>query len=470
MISRRDFLISSGVTAFAAPLQAFQARLAGGRSFSSAGYGPIAPVADMATGLKLLELPPGFKYMSFGWTGDPMSNGTPIPRAHDGMAAFKAKDGLIALVRNHEVVLPTVTAQNPNPAKLTAFGDRPYDPAGGGGTTTTLFDPKAGKVVSIVASLSGTAVNCAGGPTPWGSWLSCEETLLDPNRTPAATKPHGYIFEVPHDGVSDAQPLVAMGRFWHEAIAVDPDTGIVYETEDRATAGLYRFIPKRKGKLADGGTLQALAVAGKPMFDTRTGQLPIRQEYGGQIGGTEYDVEWVTIDEPDRPHVSEAAWDTRGVFQQGLDKGAATFARLEGITYGSGRMFIAATSGGDARMGQVWELDPKRAKLRLVFESPGEQILAGPDNITLSRRGGLAICEDGPGIDRVQGLTKDGRLFVFARNNVVLAGERNGITGDFRTSEFAGVTYSPDGDWLFVNVQVPGITFAITGPWGQGML
>ena len=470
MISRREFLVSAGLAAFAAPLYALQTRIASGASLTTAGYGPLAPVADMTTGLPLLELPRGFRYLTFGWTGDPMTNGSPTPRSHDGMAAFSAKNGLVALVRNHEVVFPAITAQNPNPTRLTAFGDNPYDPAGGGGTTTTLFDPKTGKIVSVVPSLSGTGVNCAGGPTPWGSWLSCEETLLDPKRSPMTTKPHGYIFEVPHDGVSDAKPLVAMGRFWHEAIAVDPDTGIVYETEDRTVAGLYRFVPKRKGKLADGGTLQALAIAGRPKFDTRTGQLPIRQSLGGQVRGAEYDVEWVTIDDPDRPHVNEADWDTRGVSQQGLDKGAATFGRLEGITYGNDRLFITATSGGDAKMGQVWELDPRRAKLRLIFESPGEEILAGPDNITLSKRGGLAICEDGPGIDRVQGLTKNGQLFPFARNAIVLKGEKNGFTGDFRTMEFAGVTYSPDGNWMFFNVQTPGVTFAVTGPWGEGML
>ena len=93
-----------------------------------------------------------------------------------------------------------------------------------------------------------------------------------------------------------------------------------------------------------------------------------------------------------------------------------------------------------------------------------------PDNITLSPRGGLAICEDGPSVQRVQGLTRDGRLIVFARNNIVLNGERNGFRGDFRTMEFAGASYSPDGKWLFVNVQQPGMTFAITGPWGNGML
>jgi len=454
MLTRRSFLVSTGLAAFAAPLRAFQARVAQGGSHRAFGYGPLAPAVDATTGLKLLELPEGFRYLSLGWTGDPMINGAAVPARHDGMAAFKTKDGLVALVRNHEVTAPGPNQMTP------AFGSRPYDATCGGGTTTTLFDPKAGKVVSVTPSLSGTLVNCAGGPTPWGSWLSCEETLVDPKRNELTTKPHGYIFEVPHDGVSSAAPITAMGRFWHEAIAVDPETGIVYETEDRPAAGLYRFIPKKKGALAEGGSLQALAITGNPQFDTRTNQPRDAQ----------YDVEWVDIPDPDRAHVDEAAWDTRGVFQQGLDRGAATFARLEGAWFGNGRLFVTATNGGDAKMGQVWEYDPRRSRLRLVIESSGQEVLAMPDNLTLSPRGGLAVCEDGPSIQRVQGLTRNGQLIVFARNNIVLTGERNGFRGDFRTMEFAGASYSPDGRWLFVNVQQPGITFAITGPWGAGML
>ena len=460
MISRRSFLLSTGLAAFATPLHAFQARLSAGDSLRAVGYGPLAPAVDQTTGLRLLELPAGFRYLSFGWTGDPMAIGTPIPARHDGMAAFTAKDGLVALVRNHEVPAPAPDQ------RTAAFGHRPYDPACGGGTTTTLFDPRAEKVVRVTPSLSGTLVNCAGGPTPWGSWLSCEETLIDPKRNPATTRPHGYIFEVPHDGVSDARPITGMGRFWHEAIAIDPATGIVYETEDRTSAGLYRFIPKKNGK-ADlkagvyhaGGTLQALAIKGKPQSDTRYNQPRDAQ----------YDVEWVDIPDPGRAHVDEREWDTRGVFQQALDRGAAIFGRLEGASFGNGRLFVTATNAGESRMGQVWEHDPARGTLRLVIESPGQDVLAMPDNITLSPRGGLALCEDGPAIQRVQGLTRDGQIVLLARNAIVLNGEK-GFRGDFRTYEFAGVTYSPDGKWLFVNVQTPGVTFAITGPWGEGML
>ena len=91
-----------------------------------------------------------------------------------------------------------------------------------------------------------------------------------------------------------------------------------------------------------------------------------------------------------------------------------------------------------------------------------------PDNITVSPRGGLILCEDGDGLEYLHGLTVNGEIFRFAQNNVKLSGERNAITGDFTTSEWAGVCYSADGQWLFANIQSPGITFAITGPWNKG--
>lgn len=418
----------------------------GPRVSPSEGFGPLAPVRDETTGLPLLWLPPGFRYMTIGWNGDMQADGTRTPSYHDGMAAFAMGAGRTRLIRNHEVRLNVA----PSASKSGAV----YDPSTGGGTTTLDFDTASGKLLSSHNSLTGTSVNCAGGPTPWGSWLTCEETMDQSGRT-RATRPHGYIFEVPLVGSAEPEPLRGMGRFVHEAVAVDPETGIVYETEDQLTAGLYRYVPKERGLLAKGGRLEMLKIEGRQRYDTRT-----KQDVGRAMK-----VEWVEIDRPDDPGNPNAL----AVYYQGVLKGGATFGRLEGAWYGDGRIFVVSTNGGDARLGQVWAYDPKERELTLIFESPSPLVARNIDNVTVSARGALVICEDGgPQPQRVHALTRDGKIFPIAQNNLVLAGEKNGFKGDFRTREFAGSTFSPDGRWLFVNAQSPGVTFAITGDWAAG--
>ena len=249
-----------------------------------------------------------------------------------------------------------------------------------------------------------------------------------------------------------------MGRFVHEAIAIDRETGIVYETEDRMTAGFYRFVPKQKGKLASGGVLQIAEVVGQP--DLR----------GHVSKDSVFDVKWHTIPEPTRAHTPGLEEpDELGVFKQGKRLGGTTFSRLEGCWSGNGSIYFDATSGGGAEAGQIWEYDPASQKLRLLFESPGKEVLNMPDNLCVNPHGGLAICEDGDYGDnefpqRIHILSQDGILSPLALNDVVLQGEK-GFRGDFRGKEWAGATFSPDGKWLFANIQTPGITFAITGPW-----
>lgn len=447
-VDRRTFLAAAAVagTAITTPLRALRASSRGRPAADGEReYGPLQPVADEATGLPLLHLPDGFRYVSFGWTGDPLDGGRPTPPAHDGMAAFPAAGGLVHLIRNHELEAGV------------PFDNRcVFDPGAQGGTTTVTFDPTAGRMVGATTSLAGTLRNCAGGPTPWGTWLSCEETVLGPEDDHSLSFRHGYVFEVAPDGAHAPVPLSAMGRFVHEAVAVDPATSIAYQTEDADRAGLYRFLPSVRGRLAAGGRLQMLAVRGRPKADLRTGQLE----------RVPMSIYWVDIDDPDVAAPGRGAGLT--VFEQGRRAGGATFARLEGAWHAEGRIYVTSTSGGDARMGQVWELTPAEDRLRLVYESPGAHELNMPDNLTVSPRGGLVLCEDGTANPCVHVLTRDGRIARFARNNVVLRGERHGLRGDFRSKEFAGATFSPDGRWLFVNIQIPGITFAITGPWEQG--
>ncbi|WP_347058147.1 alkaline phosphatase PhoX [Blastococcus sp. HT6-30] len=444
---------------------------------NNGGYGPLQPTKDRTTGRTLLNLPAGFEYASFGHSAEYAaalglaaavgSDGHPTPGRHDGMATFATEDpSIIRLVRNHEQgYSPTDASQEPedysagNAYDRTLIGDpaTAYDPAAAGGTTTMTFDTRELKLISSFISLNGTSVNCAGGPTPWGSWLSCEETVNGTLNDDPFTKDHGYVFEVPADGESAGDskgPYREMGRFAHEAVAVDPATGIVYETEDSGnTSGFYRFCPNEPGDLSKGGTLQMLAVKGKP-------QLKTYQGHSNRVGNP-MPVEWVTIQAPDPENIT-----TESVFDQGWYQGGAAFARLEGCWYDGGSVFFNATSGGDAEAGQVWEYRPRGrsgGQLILLFESPSPDVLDAPDNLTVSPRGGLVLCEDGDDQQYVRGLNERGEIFDFALNSI--EGEEDDVN-----NEFAGACFSPDGEVMFVNIQTPGVSFAIRGPWEKGAL
>jgi secreted PhoX family phosphatase len=381
------------------------------------------------------------------------------------MAAFPMPNGNVRLIRNHEMV--------DEPDEAQPIGEPHYDAKASGGTTSleVRISERDGELsielLDEFVSLAGTWVNCAGGPTPWGSWLSCEEITAGPES--GFDEAHGYIFEVAASatGPVDPVPLRAMGRFIHEAIAVDPDTGIVYETEDTwyvpgrlPGAGLYRFIPDEPGVLAAGGSLQMMAVTGEPGYLTARGQSP----------GTVLSAHWVAIDDPDP---ASAAEDRLAVFKQGVAKGAARFARLEGAFHGDGGIYVVSTNGGDATAGQVFHYRPTSAdtgELTLVFESPSKDVLDSPDNIVLSSRGGLVMCEDGTGDQFVRGLDREGRIV----NLVRVAHEEGGR----QPGEFAGSCFSPDGRVLFFNQQggrkagegVASATYALWGPWEDGPL
>jgi uncharacterized protein len=460
-LSRRSLLQGGTAVSLVLALQSLKPRASFAHKKFSPDYGPLAPVNDQTTGLPLLSLPEGFTYQSYGWTGDEMADGIATPGAHDGMAVVGVRGSRIYLVRNHELSGPAAAF---GPASIT------YDPLAEGGTTNLVYDLRAQEWLESFSSLSGTVRNCAGGPTVWGSWLTCEETTEGVQE--GYEKTHGWIFEVPgaKKMPADAIPLKDMGRFSHEAVAVDPVTGWVYETEDRTPSGFYRYMPKAYADLAAGGKLQMLKVAGERAVDL-TGEI---------ANGTEYDVEWVDITDPERTH--DEPNDGGGVVAQGIDQGGAFFARLEGAWYDSGVIYFTSTSGGAAEEGQIWCYDPRREKLTMIYESPEALVLNNPDNITVSPRGGILLCEDGGGVtdgadsfrrfESLIGLSPDGYVFSFAENNIVLETSPNGVVepGDYREREWAGATFSPDGRILFVNIQTPGVTFAITGPWNKGVL
>lgn len=456
-VSRRGFLRgAAAIAAGAATLPALHGLgmlSQNGRAYAAPGsgsYGPLAPVADLRDGVSRISLPDGFQYRSFGVSGELMTDGNLTPLAHDGMSAFALPNGNVRLIRNHE------DRNGPGLGSISGAGG--YDELAGGGCVSLEVDPADRMLISDFVSINGTIVNCAGGSTPWGSWLTCEETTAGTHSAPAWDKPHGYVFEVPAlaGGPVVGIPLTMMGRFAHEAVAVDPSTGIVYETEDNgSTSGFYRYLPDVPGQLGT-GKLQMLAVKGKPNYNTETGQKV----------GKPLAVTWVEIDDPDPAVISSQA-----VFNQGWDGGGAQFNRLEGCWYADGRIYFASTEGGDAEVGQIWEYEPHGAsggQLKLIFESPSLDVLYMPDNITVTPRGGLVLCEDSDGDhDFLRGLTPKGEIFDFAQNLQ---------TGH----EWAGACFSPDGDTLFVNRQGTtrfpllagneGMTFAVWGPWEDGAL
>jgi secreted PhoX family phosphatase len=512
-MSRRGLLRGASAALLAVPL----ASLAGRRATAMARlepiaspYGPIAPVLDQTTGLPLLQLPEGFTYQSFGWTGDLMDNGQHTPAWHDGMAVVQSRlvngEAEFTLIRNHEATVDprygSIGATAVYDSATTLVGEDMNEeevtgPAAGG-TTNLVF--RNGVWVAAAPSLGGTWVNCAGGATPWGTWLTCEEDKSD--LTEQGGLPHGYVFEVTADPTAtSAVPIKSMGRMDHEAVAFDPIGGALYLTEDdRHQSGLYKFVPndasQRVGALEQGGTLYMAKVAGEDKADLRNPRM-----------GDSFILEWVEIVEPDlapQPFTEEpfdADNTASGPFVQGRDLGALRMARGEGIWYSANErlLYIVDTASGtdpdpaSERFGEigrgegsVWTLDPITERLTCVFQS--ENPLAGDnfDNITVSPRGGVLLCEDGSGVEdafgmgnRMMGLTPAGETYIFAKNNITLSPSDLGTAGksaefipdgDYREMEFAGATFDPSGRWLFVNVQTPGVTFAITGPWEKGLL
>ncbi len=458
-LPRRD-LLRAGATGFGIAVGGSLEAIAGPAATRAAvrpaaGYGPL--VRDRAG---LLALPEGFRYRVVARAGQTrLTTGQVTPSDVDGMACFTARHGW-TLVSNHEI---NGTEEHHVPAQA----GHTYDPAAGGGTTTIEVD-RDGRRIREYVSLAGTHNNCAGGVTPWSTWLSCEESEGRAGET--FRKDHGYVFEVdPHDREAnrDPVPLKFLGRYAHEAVAIDPDTFTVYLTEDAAAPqGLYyRWTPPKR--FAGGkGALRSLAqtprgaTAGilEAMCCRTLGGDHVAQLSEAREAGTRYRVTWVDVPERDGRHIPVRAQ---------FGKRQVTRSRkLEGQWWGDGGVYFVAsyarTTDGSAHDhdGQVWFYDPKESTvtLRTIFgvnPDPGaEGAFDGPDNITLSPYGGLLIAENGVGLSHLVGLTAGGVPYPLARNEI------NG-------SEFTGPVFSADGRVLFAGIQNPGVVFAITGPWGK---
>lgn len=488
---RRSILKSAGGAAalpFVGALGALQmreAQAAGNTVRITAPYGPIAPVNDQVTGLPLLQLPAGFTYKSFGWTGDLMANGKATPGSHDGMAVVTTRkvgrSTEMVLIRNHERGTNSDASFFGSPA-VYDNGFVSGSSYAGGGTTNLYF--RDGNFVRTEASLGGTLTNCAGGLTPWGTWLTCEELGSDAVSTQG--KKHGYVFEVNADpALTSPQPIIGMGRFAHEAVAVDPASGIVYQTEDSSgKSGFYRYIPDITpggvGTLVQGGTLQMAKVKGQNNVNVAPAQLDVT-----------YELEWVDIPNPDQNRGNatglngQTITSAAGPFVQGWQKGALRMNRGEGIWYFAGKMYIMDTSGGTISRGAIWELDLATQVMTCIYSTASTLVGNMGDNLCVSPRGGIVICEDastaandefGMG-QRLMGLDTNGDTYIFSKNNINLsaaqltaAGKLSSLAGDRRANEFCGACFDPTGRYLFVNIQTPGVTFAITGPWGNGSL
>jgi secreted PhoX family phosphatase len=425
------------------------------------GFGPL--LADPAG---ILDLPAGFAYTVVSQAGTPLSGpqaGT-VPGRPDGTAAFEGRWGSTLLVNNHE---QGDTADHP----ALAAPELTYDPGALGGTTTIAIDAHRRKVGEYV-SLAGTYSNCAGGATPWGTWLTCEET--EQRAGGQFQKDHGYVFEVDPrhpEANRNPVPLTALGRFAHEAVVVDPYRGHLYLTEDASGPNglLYRFTPNRRNRLHSlqgGGRLEALSVP-------NVADLSTFHDVGTSLAAT-----WKPV--PDPSGIVKGSVRKQFDFVDRTNRavplavtgegGPVTRSRkFEGLWWGNDRAYIVCSfarvdATGDwsegAHDGQVWSYDPRRGRLRLEVFFPvnpdpsgatAEQP-DGPDNITVNPWGGLVLAEDGLGAQHLVAVSDRGAPSIFARN---------AVSG----SEFTGVNFSPDRRTLFANIQDDGYVFAITGPF-----
>ncbi|MGB1139950.1 MAG: alkaline phosphatase PhoX [Halioglobus sp.] len=447
-LSRRTFLKGSALSTGAIGLLGSAVAAANSGRFGEQLAGPACGTGNYGPLVKdpegILDLPHGFSYKVLSRERAVMSDGNRVPALHDGMGAFHAGKDRVALVRNHEMAPWQVEGGLVGAAHVEGSV---YDfEAEAGGTTNLLVGPDRWLMKHYV-SLAGTVNNCAGGVTPWNTWLTCEEdyTILG--------KPHGYVFEVDPLGMGDPRPIRGMGRYEHEAVCFDrKGNAYLTEDDDGPHGCFYRFIPNKPldgpGSLHGGGKLAALGVPG---LDT---DLSIVQTPGMVLKAA-----WIDVPNPD-----PGRWGTP-VREQVIDRGATPIQKCEGCwTDLDGSIWFVSSRGDGknqrredrsvaAHSGQIWRYDPVAETIELIVLFPVGTIYDRPDNIVASPYGFAVACTDGIDDQWLLGITQDGKVFPLGMNAL-------------NKRELAGATFSPDGKTLFANFQgPPGLTVAIEGPW-----
>ncbi len=394
-ISRRQLIVSGALAAGAlvgSPRLLREALAAPAR----AGVSPYGPLG--AADANGLMLPPGFSSREVA-RGLSQVAGYPWPVAPDGQATFSTTDGGWILVTNSEFLAPA-----------------------GAGTSAIRFRPD-GSIASAYRILGQTNFNCAGGPTPWGTWLSCEEHDA------------GLVWECDPAGKLSAVARPALGVFNHEAAAVEPAGRRLYLTEDKPDGGFYRFTPTAYPDLAE-GLLEVAVVAAD-----------------GQVSWREVpDPAPLPAETPTRKQVPEMT----------------PFNGGEGIWHDGGVLYF--TTKGDTR---VWAYDSRSGVLEILFDraTAMDSSLDAVDNVTVSQAGEIFVCEDGGNME-IGLITPEREVSPFLR----FSGDAHPTEGQFK-SEVCGVIFDPSGTRLYCTSQRahppgpgspgPGAVYEISGPFRQ---